>query len=296
MATTRTPARGPAGTPVTAVVPASLDHDELMAMLGQAGMLSAPSASNFHRMALVSGSLVTDQGTPQEESWPPTKRGPTMVVRIVKPPVYYNTFFMSADEKNKSVDARRIGRPELNGKFAKKYDDPAEQAADEYANLDAYEALAKFTGNRGSFKADVQLQIIPESGTLTGEEPVYTLSLSTTSALDWRGSTKNPSGGVVQDKNFIVQLAELAIEQATANGASKEELQNAVLNAMTALRLGGVVAEVYLVQTQSETDSSIRWTVVAFKPVHIELGEEQPALTAGESTETPVDDLDDLPF
>lgn len=292
MAATKAPSRGPAGTPVTAVVPASLDHDELMTMLGQTGMLPKPSESSIRRMSLISGSLVTDPGQPDEESWPPTKRGPTMTVRIVKPPVYYSAFWLAADEKNRAVDPRRIGRPDLEKKFVKKYDDADEQAADEWANVDVYDDLCRLTGNRGQFKADIQVQIVPDSGILTGEEPVYTLSMSTTSALDWRGTSKNPSGGVVQEKNFVVQLAELAIAQAIEAGGGKDEQKMAVVNAMTALRLGGVVADVYLVPTKSETDPLINWTVIAFKPVHIELGTEQPALESGD----PSVDSDDLPF
>ncbi len=292
---TRAPARGPAGTPVTAVVPASLDHDELMAMLGQAGMLPKPSEGNFRRMSLTSGSLVTDPGTPEEESWPPTKRGPTMTVRIVKPPIYYNAFFMAENEANGGINANRIGRPELNGRFAKKYDDPAEQAADDFSNLEAYEDLARVTGKRGAFKADIQLQIVPESGEMLGTEPIYTLALSTTSAMDFRGTSKNPSGGVVQEKNFIVQLAEFARAQAIEQGLDKDGQTTAVLNAMTALRLGGVVAEIYLVLTSNE-DKSNTWTVVAFKPVHIELGEEQPALASGEVADDFVTTGDDIGF
>lgn len=292
----KAPSRGPAGTPVTAVVPASLDHDELMAMLGQAGMLPPPSAGNFRRMSLTGGSLITDPGQPDEESWPPSKRGPTMTVRIVKPPVYYSAFFLATDEKNKAVDPRRIGRPDLEKRFVKKYDDPAEQAADEWSNVDVYDELCRITGNRGQFKADIQLQIVPESGQMTGDEPVYTLSMSTTSALDWRGTSKNPSGGVVQEKNFIVQLAELALAQAIEAGADKDEQALAVVNAMTALRLGGVVADVYLIQTKSESDPSIVWTVIAFKPVHIELGDEQPALESGAVSNDAASDSDDLPF
>lgn len=292
--------RGATPNPVTAVVPASLSNDELMELLGQTGMLAKPSEGGFRRMSLTAGSLVTDPGQPDEESWPPTKRGPTMVVRIVKPPVYYNAFFLSEDEKNGSVDARRINRPELNGKFVKKYDDPREQAADSYSNIEAYEDLSRLTGGRGQFRADIQLQIVPESGEMTGEEPIYTLSLSTTSALDWRGSSKNPQGGIVQEKNFIVQLAELAQQQAVENGGDRTAIAQAVLDAMTSLQLGGVVAEVYLIKTQNERDPSIVWTVVAFKPVHIETGEALAQLSAGPEPDPvaagPESNSDDIPF
>ena len=285
-----------AKTPATAVVPARMDNTKLMALLGQAGMAPAASGGNFRRMQLSSGSLVTDSGQPDEETWPPTKRGPTMTVRIVKPPVYYSAFFCSEDEKNKSVDARRIGRADLNGKFIKKYDDPEEQAADEFSNVDAYEALRELTNSRGQFKADIQLQIVPDDGVMTGEEPVYTLSMSTTSALDFRGSSKNPAGGVVQEKNFIVQLAELAQEQAVEAGGDETAQAQAVLNAMTALRLGLVVAEIYLIVAKSDSDESIKWTVVAFKPIHIDPLETTPALTDGEAIDDLTANGDDIPF
>lgn len=291
-------ARGAAPTPITAVVPATLDNAKLMALLGQAGMIAKGGDSKYRRMSLTAGSLVTDPGQPDEETWPPTKRGPTMTVRIVKPPIYYSSFFLSEDEKNGSVDARKIGRPELNGKFVKKYDDPNEGALDEWSNSDVYADIERVTGRRGSFKGDIQLQIVPEDGQMTGDEPIYTLSLSTTSALDFRGTTKNPEGGVVQEKNFIVQLAEFAITQAVEAGVTDEgALSQAVLDAMTALRLGGVVAEIYLITTQSEKDPSQKWTVVAFKPVHVEVGQPVQSLAEGDPVAAgPETNSDDIPF
>jgi hypothetical protein len=288
--------RGAVATPVNAVVPTTLDNEELLKLLGDAKMLPSAGEGNFRRMSLKGGSLVTDPGQPDEESWPPTRKGPTMTVRIVKPPIYYNAFFLSSEEKNGSIDANRIGRPDLNGKFVKKYDDPAEQAADDWANVDAYDALVQATnGNRGQFKGDIQLQILPEDGEFKGDEPIYTLTLSSSSAIDFRGTRKNQSGGVVQEKNFIVQLAELAQQQAIEAGAGIEDIPQAILNAMTAFRLGGVVAEIYLIVTTSQKDPSISWTVIAFKPIYIESGSEQAALPSGEGDDLTIDP-DDLPF
>lgn len=292
----KTAPRGAVATPVAAVVPATLDNDELLKLLGDSGMLPSGGESTFRRMSLKGGSLVTDPGQPDEESWPPTKRGPTMTVRIVKPPIYYNAFFLDAEEKNGAVNPARIGRPDLNGKFVKKYDDPAEQTADEWSNVEVYEDLVRATGNKGQFKADIQLQILPEDGEFKGDEPIYTLTLSSSSAIDFRGTRQNPSGGVVQEKNFIVQLGELAQKQAIEAGASEEELPQAILNAMTALRLGGVVAEIYLIVTTSQRDPSISWTVIAFKPIYIETGTPQAALTAGDSESDSEVDSNDIPF
>ena len=294
---TRAPAR-PA--PSTAVVAQPLTSEDLLSLLQQTGMVSQ-GGGEFHRMSLRSGMLVTDPDSPKEESWPPTDRGrgPAMRVRIVKPPVYYNQFFCSETEERGSFDARKIGRPELNGKFLKKYDDPAEQAADQYANLDGYEQVSQFLGSRGKFTADIQLQIVPDSGELTGEEPIYTLSLSTTAALDFRGTSKNPEGGVVQDKNFIIQLSEFAMKEALeANPkAQKADLAQAVLNAMTALRLGGVVADLFIRQASSQ-DGSMNWAVPSFVPVFVDYdsGEEHAALPDPTAVGPEQNGDDELPF
>jgi hypothetical protein len=283
-------------TPTKALAVAqSLSQSELMDLLGQTGMLSS-GGDGFHRMSLKSGSLVTDPGQPNEETWPPTKRGPVMTVRIVKPPIYYNAFFLDINEKNGAIDPRRINREDLDKKFVKKYDDANEQANDQWSNVEVYDQLVEATGGRGSFKADIQLQIVPEDGQMTGDEKVYSLSLSTTSALDWRGSSKNPQGGVVQEKNFIVQLAELAQAEFIEAGGKGSPAQ-AVLDAMTSLRLGGVVAEVYLIQTSNPQRPAESWTVVAFKPVHIEPLDQLQALESGDPVAAgPETDSDAIPF
>lgn len=270
-------------TPETAVVPASLSHEDLMALLGQAGAV-AHSQSEYHRMTLKAGILETDDG----EMFPPRKDGPTLTVRIVTPPVYYNAFFLGEREDDGAFDASRVGRADLNGRFTRKYDDPTAQAADTNPANEVYDQVATLSGKKGTFKADIQLQIVPASGELTGDETVYTLSLSTTSVFEWRGSSKEPDKGSVSDTNFIVRLAQLAIADAVEAKATEDEQKVAVLNAMTSLRLGGVVADVYLLR--AENDKKTVWTVISFDPIHIEsietLGTDKQ-LTAGD---------DDPPF
>lgn len=305
MAPTKTPTKAPSKAPAkaaseVAVMPQALDHDELMDLLGQAGMLPKGGDSSFRRMQLVSGILVTDPDSPNEERWPPDKTGLAMRVRIVRPVKYYSAIFfgeqveINANGAFSKFDARDIGRPELNGKFAKKYDDTQDQANDEWSNLEAYEAFAHQTGQRGQFKGDIDLQIVPDSGEMTGDEPVFTLSLSTTACLDFRGTTKNRDGGIVQDKNFIIQLSELAAEQAIKDGGDKDVQRKAILDAFTAYRLGGVFAGLYVL-TATNTDKSRSWSVPAFKPFHIELGQEAPALP-DPSAAGPEQNGDDIPF
>lgn len=272
---TRTRAAAPA---TTAVVPASLSHDDLMALLGQAGAVA--QGGEFHRLTLKGGVLETDDG----QMFPPRKDAPSLTVRIVRPPVYYNAIFLSDKPENGSFDAGEIGRDDLNGRFTRKYDDPNEQANDQNPANAIYDEVVRLTGQKGSFKADVQVQIVPESGVLTGDEPIYTLTLSTTSVFEWRGSSRNQDGGSVSEKNFMVKLAELALTQAVEAGGDETAQKTAVLNALTSLRVGGVVADVSLLR--AEDDKKTRtWWVVSFTPVHIEPadGGAAPALPAGES-------------
>jgi hypothetical protein len=282
-----------------AVVP-GLSREELTAALQQSGMVQQASTS-YRRMKLDGGVLVTldAQGEVQEMFPPRMVKGqelPAVVVQIVEPPVYYNTFWLGPPkpgEQNKdgSFDASLMGHPEWNGQFVKKYDDPAKQAEDQWAHLAEYEAVAAYTGQRGQFKGDVKVRIVPESGELTGEETVYTLTLPASSALDWRGTRKNPEGGVVQEKNFLIQLGELAVAQALEAGITdKGALTQAALNAMMALRLGGVVAEIYL-RRQTSNDGSFTWTVISFQPIHIEPVTEEPTLIAQGLDSTPSDEI-----
>lgn len=278
---TRTAAKA---APETAVIPASLTHADLMALLGQTGAV-AQQQSDFHRMTLRGGILETDDG----DIFPPRKNGPAVTLRIVKPPVYYTAFFLSDKNEDGSIDASIASRPDLNGRFTRKYDDPAEQANDTNPANEVYDEIARITGKRGTFKADVQVQIVPESGELTGEETIYTLTLSTTSVFEWRGSSKNPEAGSVSEQNFIVKLATKAAADAAEAGADETAQKTAVLNAMTSLRLGGVIADVYLLRAQNDNRN---WTVIAWEPVHIEAPDGgAPALGSGNAAET-----GDVPF
>ena len=258
-----------------AVVPASLSHEDLMALLGQTGAIPQ-GGTEYHRLTLKGGMLVTDDG----EIFPPKKDGPAMTVRIVKPPVYYNAFYLTTEEGRDNFDATAFGRADLNGRFCRKYDDPAEQQADTNPANELFDQIAAATGQRGSFKADVQVQIVPPSGELTGDETVYTLTLSTTSVFEWRGSTRDKEGGSVSEFNFMVKLAKFAQAQAEAAGADEIGQKKAILDAMTSLRLGGVIADLYPLQAE---DKNRTWTVIAWEPVHVEPPDGgAPAIAAGD--------------
>jgi hypothetical protein len=112
--------------------------------------------------------------------------------------------------------------------------------------------------------------------------------MSTTGALDFRGTTKNPQGGTVQDKNFIVQLGEFAMAKAEELG---KDPRQAIVEALTALRLGNVIAQIYLLQASNPENGNV-WTVPAFRPIHVEFDAPQAAIGAGDDTASP----DEIPF
>lgn len=277
---TKTRAAAPAA---NAVVPASLSHDDLMALLGQTGAI-AQQQNDYHRMKLNGGVLETDDG----QMFPPRKEGPAVTLRIVSPPKYYNAIFLSNNGENGSFDAGEIGRDDLNGRFTRKYDDPSAQAEDNNPANAIYEDVVRASGQKGAFKADMEVQIVPDSGELTGDETIYTLTLSTTSVFEWRGSTRDQVGGSVSDKNFMVKLAELAVENAKAAGGTEDDQKRAILAALTSLRVGGVVANAHLLR--AEDDKKTRtWWVISFTPIHIEPadGGATPALASGQTDEIP---------
>ena len=273
-ATTAPKTRARAAAPTTAVVPATLTHEEIMALLAGQGAVAQPS-NEYHRMKLENGILVTDDG----EMFPPRKDAPAVRLRIVSPPKYYNAIFLSdKGDDPKAFDARQIGRGDLNGRFTRRYDDPAHQAEDNNPANEVYDLVAEKSGQRGQFKADLEVQIVPESGEMTGEETVYTLAISTTSIFEWRGSSRDQVGGMVSEKNTMVELAELAVANAAEWGV---EPAQAVVNALISLKLGGVVCDTYILRAQNDAKTQT-WSVLHFTPVHIEPADGgAPALTSG---------------
>jgi hypothetical protein len=116
------------------------------------------------------------------------------------------------------------------------------------------------------------VQVIPESGTLVGDETVYLLTLSTTSLIDFKGTSKTPSAGSVSEDNFITKLSQFAMKQEGVTDMSK-----AVIDALTSLSMGGVAAEVRILRAENKAIGAT-WSVIVFDPVHIEPMSEGDAL------------------
>lgn len=251
-----------------ATVAKELSPDELTALLQQAGWAEKQTGDAPVRMKLDGNMLTTPDGGMYVYN-PAKPAIPACTVRIVRPPEEYWAIWVD-DEAARSIDA-----PDLAGTFSKKYlqPDPTRRI---WPSDEAHDQL-KAAGNKASWKADILLQVIPASGTLTGDEPVYTLTLATTSLIDFKGTSRTPSSGSVSTDNFITKLSKFAMTQDGVTDPSQ-----AVLNALTSLTLGGVAAEVRILRAENK-ELGRTWPVVVFDPVHIEPMEQGDLLTSGEA-------------
>jgi hypothetical protein len=254
-------------TKAVTVAEQELSPAELTAFLQKAGYASAPSGDRIPRMSLTNGRLVTDDG--EMFVYNPSKpRIPALVARIVKPLEEYWAIYLS------DTNAGLIGRPELGNSFSKKYITPDDsrrlwESDLAFDDIKSYPGLVDNFGKplKPSWKGDLLLQIVPESGKLTGEEPIYVLTLSTTSVIEFKGASKAPEKGVVSDFNFIQKLCQYAMDACTDR--SKEALQKAITGALTSYTMGGVVAEVRILPAENK-DMGTTWSIVSFDPIHVE--------------------------
>ena len=189
-------------------------------------------------------------------------------MRIVRPPEEYWAIWVD-DEA-----AASVGQPDIAGTFSKKYLQ-ADAQHRVWPSDEAFEQL-KAAGNKASWKGDMLVQVIPESGTLIGDETVYLLTLSTTSLIDFKGTSRTPSGGSVSTENFITKLSKFAQQQEGVTDPSV-----AVIDALTSLTLGGVAAEVRILRAENK-ELGRTWPVIVFDPIHVEKMEPGDLLTAGD--------------
>lgn len=232
-----------------------LSADQLTALLQSTGWAEKSSGEAPLRMKLDGNMLTTPDGGMYMYN-PAKPAVPALTVRIVKPPEEYWAIWIDAEA------AASINAPELRDTFSKKYvhSDPTRRVWD---SDEAFDSL-KAAGNKASWKGDILLQIIPDDGMLKGNEPVYTLTLSTTSLIDFKGTSRDPVAGSVSEKNFIRKLSEYAVSQ---EGVTDHE--KAVLDALTSLTLGGVAAEVRILRAENK-ELGRTWPVIVFDPIHIE--------------------------
>lgn len=217
----------------------------------------------------------------------PKSNEPAFIARIMGPPAQFQAFWFTPEL------AAQAGRDDMaEGGFCKSYyDNPAE--AREHGTNGASCRACVFnpfgdSKQKCSWKGDIQFQVVPEDGTLTGEETVYTMTLSTTGMIQWKGTRKAPNAGSVTDKNFMFMLAELALKNSVEWGVGPQEAIRIALNALNE----GLVAAAFRIKRATNENNGNTWSVPVIEPVHIEVPsvEETPALEAGtEDSTAPAD-------
>lgn len=250
--------------------------EDITAALQREGALDETS-ERFERVRVDGSTFVATD----ENIWVsnPKTSEPAFTARLMGPPAQFQAFWFTPEL---AAQANRDDMAE--GGFCKSYyDNPAE--AREYGTNGASCRSCMFnpfgdSRPKCSWKGDIQFQVVPEDGVLTGDETVYTMTLSTTGMIQYKGTRKAPNAGTVTDKNTMFLLAELAIKNAADWG---QQPQEAIRTALNALNEGLVAANFRIMRATNENNGQT-WSVPVIEPVHIEVPnvEAKPALEAGE--------------
>ena len=220
---------------------------------------------------------------------------PAFTARIIQPPEQYQGFWFTPEA------ADFAERPEIGNHMCKSYYDEPSQArkyAEDGASCDACPfhpfktPPAGFNG-KCSWKGDLQLQIIPDDGVLKGDETTWTLTLSTTSMIELRGTRKEPVRGTVSDLNFMQKLSNFAQEHMVEWGFTTPE--EAIRAALTSYNLGGVAAEFRVLKATNDKGDRT-WGVVSLTPVYVETNFDEAPVQLEAGDEPVADATEDVPF
>jgi hypothetical protein len=259
----------------------TLTPDEITAILAEAGAIDEQQET-FLRLKVDGTNFVSD-----DDIWMsnPKTGEPAFTARILNNPVQFQAMWFD-DGKQKGIDPDwvRYERPDMvGGGYCKSYFDNPQEARETGTNGASCRdcmcnPFQKKVRPKCGWKGDLQLQMIPEDGVMKGDEPVVTLTLSTTGMIQWRGTAQSKQGGSAPDTfNFQYLLAELAIAKSGEWGLSVPEAINA---ALTSLVGGGVAAE-WRIHRVTNEESGNTWSVPAATPVHIELLKDEPQIEDG---------------
>ena len=257
------------------MVQSPLSPEEITAILAGMGAVDE-EAEQFNRIKVDGTNFVSD-----DDIWMtnPQTNEPAFTARLLAPPVQYQSKWFDAES------AAYADRPDMaKGGFCKShYDNPQENR--EFGTNGASCRACVFNpfgdgSDKCSWKGDVQFQIIPDDGVMQGDETVWTITLSTTGMIEWRGTRKNQTGGTATDKNFMHRLAELSLQMSPEWGL---EPNAAIMQGLTSLNGGGVAAEFRAIRVTNEK-SGRTWSVPSLNPVHIELltADETEQIESGE--------------
>lgn len=267
----------------TAVALPTLSDDDYLKLLRASGMVQdvTPSVNRIK----VEG-LIFNVGDDQYVANPKTGQ-PAFRARLLGPLVDYQALWITDGL------ADQMGRSGFRG-FCKSFDFKFAEDGSSCANCPAGpwvkydERPLDEDGKRArcSLKGDLELQILDANGTIT-DETVYTLTLSTSAVVEFRGTKKDQTAGAVSKLNFLQKLMRLGAQLDAENPSA------GVAKALAAYQNGGVVVDVHSLKASSD-DGARTWYVPSLTPVEI-LDIEQPTMLPQGASEVPADG-DELPF
>lgn len=266
----------------SAVAKTTVSDAELTAALREAGVIQEGGTSNPRIKVSGSTFVVGDDVFVYNHK----NEQPAFLARLVEPVEEYQGFWF--DEQH----AELAKRPEIANHMCKSYFKVPTQA--KKFSETGYPCgecpfapfLDSVTGKNCGWKGDLRLQVIPPSGQLTGDEPIYVLSLSITGMIEFVGTRKNPTGGSASAFNFMHKLARMGTESEADNPSL------GLMKALTSYKNGGVVVAAKLLPMQNANGSN-KWVVPSFDPVAII---DVPEAASIEAANSPAAEYDDLPF
>ena len=289
-----------------ALAPVQMSDDEFTKALQALGMIEGAGDGDYPQRAKVEGTAIY-LGDDMYVSNPKTKT-PAMRIRILNVPVEYQGVFIPAEL------ATVLDRPDIADRYCKSYFDEPNQgrkyAEDgtncnscpigpfiKKANLPVYYEDGNAKTRKCQWRAAIEFQVLDSDGSIS-DPTIWSLDLSTTSVIEFKGTKSDPIGGspsTGSEHNFMQKLARFGAQSNPQNPAQ------GLRDAMTGLATGSILADVYQLPAKSD-DGSMNWYVTSFTPVDILTDIEQPVAEIAAVNEprdvTPSDDTltDDLPF
>lgn len=265
---------------------------EWLAELQRVGLVNPAMGGTSLNFIRISGNVVMYDGEPIAE-YSQIKKEPALYVQLTGMPKEYQGLWFDKPENAARADsnarlASLLGRdgtipgtPSIEGRWCRSWFDDESQNrkfAEDGTSCDTCavhpwvpkEKLpAEAKGKRCGWRARLEFRILnkQEDGTLNAtDDTLYTIDLSTTGVIEFKGTGRNPLEGSASPKSSIAELAELGYSKWGRPGIEK---------AKTLLDLGGVICELHIIQQANDARS---WETPHFRPVEILELEEQKQL------------------
>jgi hypothetical protein len=273
--------------------PTGLGVDDFTKALRAAGLLETPSSGGQNRMKVDGTTFLAGDDL---YVYNPKTKAPAFLAQIVDSPVEYQAMWFPEDGRL----ANAVQRPDIAGKMCKSYFADPTQAREHAEDGTSCRSCPvspfvkrdkvpeeSINKQKCSWRGDIDFRILDDDGKLK-DETVWSLSLPTTSMMEFKGSYNDAEKGHVGDYNFVQLLVRLGASLTPENPTA------GLMQAMTALRLGGVIAEVRSIPVQNPNNGN-RYNVTQFIPIQI-LDVTEPAPEISDGVDNNNHNEDDLPF